>query len=524
MPVAVEVGADDKLELLWDEPNPFAPAPWVPTEGGWSWRLAPGTDSRSLGTVEPTPGLVAVGTREGRKLLVNLEALGALSIVGDHAATESFVHSMILELASADHPDARCFVVGAGLVADQLLGRFRRTTAADAFSYVATACNRGAQQDASSRRSFAHRGSGASGQRGLTIVIAAADQFQEAASMNWVAPNLGAAMVLLGAAPTTSTLTIEADGSASLQPLGLQFEALARSGEPEVVPSRGDDRSPGSTAVRHCGGEAQDQWELPAPELLVRVLGAPRVEGYPQLGRIDVSLVAFLACNGGQATEDQLINAVWGGRAIGKATLWNRISKVRISLGSAIPPRDQGSNIIRLGTGVVTDLAMVNALYARTTEKPDDAAAALLGRAVAMIEGPPFDAAGYGWSYDNQFNADACNIVERTCVRLAELALHQNDLESARRAISIGLKALPLNESLYRWRMRAESQAANRAGVRAALVELRKRLSDLDGQSSPSIQTVELFQRLWTGEAQSTRCAIIDLADPLLRTDGHDGT
>ena len=204
-----------------------------------------------------------------------------------------------------------------------------------------------------------------------------------------------------------------------------------------------------------------DEWEPPAPEVLVRVLGPPRVDGHPNLGRLDVSLVAFLACNGGQATEDQVVNAVWGGRAIEKVTLWNRISKARVSLGAALPAREQGASTVRLADGVLTDLSVMKAFAARAEEVSSGEAIDLLLRATALIEGTPFDAQGYDWSYEHQFNAEACEAIESVCVRLAELALEHGDLSAARSAIGRGLRALPLNEPLYRWRMRAEAQAGN---------------------------------------------------------------
>ena len=71
----------------------------------------------------------------------------------------------------------------------------------------------------------------------------------------------------------------------------------------------------------------------------------------------------------------------------------------------------------------------------------------------------PFDAQGYDWSYEHQFNAEACEAIESVCVRLAELALEHGDLSAARSGIGRGLRALPLNEPLYRWRMRAGQPA-----------------------------------------------------------------
>jgi hypothetical protein len=130
----------------------------------------------------------------------------------------------------------------------------------------------------------------------------------------------------------------------------------------------------------------------------------------------------------------------------------------------------------------------------------------LLLQATALIEGTPFDAQGYDWSYEHQFNAEACEAIESVCVRLAELALEHGDLSAARGAIGRGLRALPLNEPLYRWRMRTEAQAGNVGGMRAAFEELRSRLSDLDDEITPSGLTSSLFEQLWS-DAQERRSA-----------------
>ena len=103
---------------------------------------------------------------------------------------------------------------------------------------------------------------------------------------------------------------------------------------------------------------------------------------------------------------------------------------------------------------------------------------------------------------NHQFNAEACEAIESVCVRLAELApsaLEHGDLSAARSAIGRGLRALPLNEPLYSWRMRLEAQAGNRGDVRAAFEELCSRLSDFDIEIVPSASTSALFEQLWSG-------------------------
>ena len=523
-PIAVEMSADHGLELLWDEPNPVAPRPWEAADGGWSWRLIYDADLHLPATPEtaPIPGLVTFGTRDGGTLLVNLEALGSLAVTGDATAVEAFVRSLVLELSlSEELANSYLFLVDLDLEVDAGTGRACSTSEGDAVSRITSVAEQHAEvlRAASLDSSFGLRLNGAADGRELTVVVAAADQLEHADLLSAEAsPNRGVAVVLAGDAPARATLEVDADGSALLSPIGLRFQAVALKAAPaealvsllhgsemidEESPDGDEGVGVGDARPRYVDAldddlGDDDEWEPPAPEVLVRVLGPPRVDGYPNLGRLDVSLVAFLACKGGRATEDQIVNAVWGGRAIEKVTLWNRISKARMSLGAALPARDQGSSTVRLGEGVMTDLGLMKTLAARAAQVSSGEALDLLLKATALIEGIPFDAQGYDWSYEHQFNADACEAVESVCVRLAELAIEQDDLVAARIAVGRGLGALPLNEPLYRWRMRAEAQAGNRAGVRAAFEELCSLLTDLGDDGTPSASTKALFEALWS--------------------------
>ena len=525
-PVAVEISVEHGMELLWDEPNLVALEPWKAADGGWSWRLVYDAELLLPADIEdaPSPGLVAVGTRNDRTLFINLEALGSLAVTGDIAAAARFIRSLILEIAPSDDLTNIClYVVGNDFSLDHGLSDLSHATETEAMFRIS------ALRDDHERilhehcldTSFALRVGGGLNKLEFTVVIAQVAQVTDVSKMlDLASPNRGVALILLGDAPARSTLMIEADGSAILEPLGLRFDATNPAAATEAAvltlldlagsdgecehPTRLVDASPNESACEPTRStfdeepSGPDGWELPIPDLLVRVLGTPRVDGHPNLGPLDVSLVAFLACNGGHATQDQLVNAVWGGRAIEKATLWNRVSKARLSLGASLPAREQGSSIIRLADGVTTDLELMKMLAGRADQVLSGDAIELLRRAVAFIDGAPFDAAGFDWSYEHQFNADACELIERVCVCLTELALQQDDLETARRAVIQGLRALPLNEPLYRWRMRIEANVGNRAGVRAAYTELCSRLSELGEAVVPSVSTSTLYEQLWS--------------------------
>jgi hypothetical protein len=252
--------------------------------------------------------------------------------------------------------------------------------------------------------------------------------------------------------------------------------------------------------------DADDDREPPVPDLLVRVLGPPSIDAYTGLGRIELNLVTFLVCNGGHATESQLIDGVWNGRAIERATLWNRISKARAVLGPFIPARDQGSNIVRLAPGVLTDAQILRRALDRARHVSAAQALDQLRAAIGLVRGVPFDAVGYDWAHEQQHYADACELIERASLTIVDVALDLDDVAAARHAASQGLKALRANEPLYRARMRIEAHCANHAGIRAAYNELVGLLDELSGPDDaygPSSETTALRDQLLRGERRT---------------------
>ncbi|WP_328913979.1 MULTISPECIES: LysM peptidoglycan-binding domain-containing protein [unclassified Streptomyces] len=89
------------LQLAWPEGQP--PAPWQLGQDQTFWRL----DRTDLGedddvaAAAPYPGLVALGTLDGARLLLNLEAVpGIVSLAGARADREAVLASVAAELAT----------------------------------------------------------------------------------------------------------------------------------------------------------------------------------------------------------------------------------------------------------------------------------------------------------------------------------------------------------------------------------------------------------------------------------------
>jgi hypothetical protein len=362
--------------------------------------------------------------------------------------------------------------------------------------------------------------------RELTVAVVRADRCEHLDELIELAkPRTGVALVILGAvADAAATVTLHSTAHAVLAPLGLDFEPVGVPVEaglaldellqpsadgvmelPNLVVNNGHDVMTSEASVEGLVGQqplpiddGDDDWTAPDPELLVRVLGVPAVDGYPNLGRLELNIVTFLACSGGQATEDQVIDAVWNGRLVEQATLWNRISKARSVLGRFIPPREQGTRIIRLHAKVMTDLQMFAALVDRSEVVSSYEAIGLLVSALDLVHGVPFDTVGYEWAHEHQHHARACELIETTALRLVDLALEADDPSTARRAITQGLTALKINEPLYRARMKVEAHIGNTTGIRDAYAELAGLMIELDDDDSfrPSAQTVSLLECL----------------------------
>lgn len=129
-PSAVELAETTGLEILWDEPQLSTPyGAWTVADGGWAWRLTYDPDAPLPAEQLPAglPALVTIGQRDGRQLLVDLEAFGHLSIVGPTEHTEALARAIALELACGTEL-ADAYVTTVGLDLDPVLAARHRLT------------------------------------------------------------------------------------------------------------------------------------------------------------------------------------------------------------------------------------------------------------------------------------------------------------------------------------------------------------------------------------------------------------
>jgi DNA-binding SARP family transcriptional activator len=190
---------------------------------------------------------------------------------------------------------------------------------------------------------------------------------------------------------------------------------------------------------------------------------------------------------------------VWGGKAIERGTFLNRLTKTRNALPGVLLGRSNGARALSLADDVGTDLALFEKLVEQARHEPSSEASALLTRALALVEGVPFDDPTFDWAHDRQHHAHACLLIEAAALRLVDLALDEKDIDLAREACRRGLIGLPLNEPTYCARMRVEAAAGNRSGIENAFRDLRAGLNELGDRIDsyePSPETINLYEQL----------------------------
>jgi DNA-binding SARP family transcriptional activator len=545
-PVAVELSADTGMELLWDTPSPKAAPPWTAADGGWAWRLAYDPDGAVPLNDQPAgiPGLATIGRRSERQLLIDLEAFGSLSVVGDPQRSNDLVRAIVFELASSEElASAQVVLADFDLVGVEQLPRVRHDTAEGALDRIrgTVSAVEHALESSTSSSTFGCR---AHTWIDATVVIVHSDNPRAEELVDASTARRGVATIVVGPAPAAAArITTRLDGTADLVPLGLTFdlaglpatsatdvatllEELDKIPAPETSSDTSQQLTLPADPVEHGNGTADtsstsaadepsvsnngagphrddldDDHEPMWPPLMVKVLGRPHVPARPGLKRRELALVVYLASKGQPTPAASVQHAVWNGRAVQTKTVWNLATATRAALGqlddgtAAMPASQRAHNTLALAPGVRTDLQVMQDLYERAEHASSAHAIELLQQGLDLIEGQPFDGADFEWAHHTELLvAQATRLIEGAAERLVELALDAGRIDLARHAITQGLRALPGNEVLYRARMNVEHGDGNLAAVRSAYDELVSFLADID--ADPSQSTIDLYRNL----------------------------
>jgi LysM repeat protein len=90
--------SEGNVHLMLTEPCPAPPAPWIGHGLMWTLPAHATTNTYFAGTTAPLPALVTVGGGDERRVLLDLERLGVVTIGGDHAGASDLLRHVGAEL------------------------------------------------------------------------------------------------------------------------------------------------------------------------------------------------------------------------------------------------------------------------------------------------------------------------------------------------------------------------------------------------------------------------------------------
>jgi hypothetical protein len=350
-----------------------------------------------------TPTVVTIGRLGDDDVLVNLEAIGALSVIGEPAHVARQLRDIrdelrwpaqarAIELVNVG--DAREAGPDAPPSWDAALARIDER--------IAHAEMMRSRRNAASAVSARARGTGLP-----PLVVVAADLPDDTARRHTLAhvaatrPG-GVALVVVGNLPGAWTLTCDATGG-DLEPLGLHVEAC-NTPEPDVAPASLAARPSAATTVESHGG------------VRVSVLGCVEVRGATLTPKC-AELVAYLATHPDGANELTLRTALWPDRDAPRGTFNNVVSAARKHLG---PTADGTSRLIRhtngryrLAPDVTCDLVDLERLTRGVRHEPSDENRRRLAAALYNVRGEPFHGwTGGDWPFDENISAHAQVLID----------------------------------------------------------------------------------------------------------------
>jgi len=530
------------IELLLTEDDTDPLAPWTST-GPRIWRTshhdfltqAPTEDSASYPS--PYPALVSIGVSNARLVVINLEAAGTLTVEGPDDTVVGVLRALAVELATSELSAGLDLVLGPELgdlagtcpsvtiraaSGPDLDARLRATTGAD--RRVLTGADAADTLDARSRR--------VGDDSWIPTVFIAAD-LHDAAAKPWS----GHAIITTSSLPGWH-LSLDADGTGSLAPLGLAVETqlldpapyaavLAALSRAATDPVRQADRAPTTLDAETAAIRAVVRLSEPPPTAAatpspvedpgirdgqnpvaqgspprVHVLGPVTITGIETEGASDrrrrhTELIAFLALNPG-ATSAQVDDVIGHGRRIDAPRRNQDVSRARNWLGHAADgrpylPKLTGHDDYRLDPAVRTDWDNFRSIarHALATEQVD---AQDLREALDLVRGRPFEGVpsdAYDWA--EPLIAEMTAEIVDTAHILARIELDAGRLGPAKAATVAGLAADPCNEMLFRDAIEAAHRAGDNDEVYRLTTILRRRIDEIDPGCDLEDATVDLL-------------------------------
>jgi nucleoid-associated protein YgaU/DNA-binding SARP family transcriptional activator len=509
VPVVATVSAN-QLDLLLDRDCQTAPEGWGAMAAGriWQTKLDASFDDPSAGPAW-LPTLVSFGALDSDGLLLNLEAVGAIGLVGDQAASAALARSIAVELALTPLADVPAVHVVAGVVGD--VGALPNVSA---HPDVAAAHEAATESAAAISGALAGADFDSAGELRCrapeeawapAVIIAPAvggeDESQRLA-LERCHERGGVVAVLVGGCPpgalevtvTPETVSIPAlDLHCTAQQLheptvGAIAELLDGADDVAVEPARGDEPltlfSAAEVGVTDSGTD---------PAVYLHLLGPVTVEG-ADLQPQQVAILAYLALHG-EVTADALRDAVWGGRAPTRERFLNTIHELRRSIGPELLPASTDGRY-RL-CRVWCDAAEADGLLALAASEPENAPVHLRA-ALELVSGPPISYESrhrrhYRWVDLGNHTSRWERVVGDAAHELSSIALGKADVDLARWAAERGLLACPGSETLTGDLVRAYLAGGDVKTAERVVDEFARALEDA-GDTDPPDALYELLE------------------------------
>ncbi len=532
------------LEVLLAEPSEQAPPSFTAVDEGHVWRLDPGLElaelqQRAGDHVAPFPALVSIGVSPEGPVLVNLEALGVLSVEGDTARVSALLAGAAVELASAPWaegidlrlmggPASLANVEGVTVVED--LASLREHVAA-------TAASTG---DALGERPSTLAARLDQGDEHWLPTVAVletpgpGEDLEELA--RHAAPGSGVAVVARGPVDAARwRLSVVAEGFARLEgPVGLDVADLRATGDidrwaeataaPVAETDVGDlDTTAVAGAAALLSAASHDDDVAPLVELNAE---APRVPPRPRRRRHDVwvdvlgpvevtgwaepigrrrklqELVVYLATHPDPVPAERLRCAVWPDTEVKTKTFVQAVSRARRHLGGPAHLPEAAGGAYRLGPGVGCSWTVFQQLAGAAAHAAPGEAITLWSEALRLVRGEPFAGVANGtyvWAWSEHLVYDMQVAITRAADTLAALALSQDDPDTAAWATRQGLAAMPEQLSLFDWEMRVAAHRGDRPGLDAAYRARRRAEEVLDPFGGVAPECASLYEQLAAG-------------------------
>jgi hypothetical protein len=501
------------LQLAWPEGQP--PAPWQLGQDQTFWRLdrPDAAEDADPSAAAPYPGLVALGTLDGARLLLNLEAVpGIVSLAGPRADREAVLASVASELATNGWSD-RMTVTLVGFAEDLTgLAPARVRHLADVPEVIETMTAETAQRAGALRT--AGQDSVLTGRTGRAqhtqwaphlVLIAAEPTDEEADRLAELAADAGRLGIgYLVASSRTDLpgaaweLEVTAAGRLLAPLLGLDLEAqLLPAAQYQAMLRLFNEAGGDDGSAADAPPFLVDLSDQGRPGVYARLLGPFEVVGIdaPAADRSPLlhEALALLLLHREGVHPRVLASALWP-RGVTEDVRDALIERLRDWLGTdpggaARLTFDDTGRIV-LATSVVSDWDVLQTLHHEATEgqaaSDPTARRRLLTDALSLARGTLLadrSPGRYGWLGHEIVDAQHPVLVAEIALALSELHLDAAKPKAAVAAVETGLAVSPNDERLWLELLRANHAIGDPARLETAAQSLIARSRAVSGPS-----------------------------------------